>query len=190
MKAHGTWAVLMDTANLLTFKVRHMKVNGQMTCTMARVCRLTSTSSAMKASSRWACKMESGLRRGPTAAPSWETTSGVNVMDTEFRNGPITSPMQVTTKMDLSRASARTLGPMAVNLLVIGKTRKSTVSACKSIQRDAAMKDSTSWISVTAMAFTRSDQTTRDIQVLGLRANNMASVLFRRPIKRVNTDST
>ena len=111
-------------------------------------------------------------------------------MDTEFRNGPITSPMQVTTKMDLLRASARTLGPMAVNLLVIGKTRKSTVSACKSIQKDAAMKDSTSWISVTAMAFTRSDQTTRDIQVLGLRANNMASELFRRLIKRVNTAFT
>merc|ERR1712038_152765 len=109
-----------------------MRVTGQMTCTMERVCQLTSTSSAMKASLRRGCRMESGLRRGPMAVHSWETTSGVNEMDTEFRNGPITSPMQVTTKMDLSRVSAHTLGPMAVSLLVNGKTRKSTVSAYKS----------------------------------------------------------
>ena len=190
MKAHGIWAELMDTANLLTFKARHMRVSGQMTCTMARVCRLTSTSSAMRDSLRRACRMESDQRRGLTAAPSLETTFGVNEMDTEFRNGPITSPMQVTTKTDLLRALARTLGPMDVNLLVNGKTRKFTVSAYKSIQRDADMKGSTSWISDTDMAFTRSDQTTLGIQVLGLRANNMASVLFRRLIKRVNTAFT
>ena len=70
------------------------------------------------------------------------------------------------------------------------KNQKIYGLAYKSIQKDAAMKDSTSWISVTAMAFTRSDQTTRDILVLGLKANNMASVLFRLPIKRVNTVST
>ena len=134
--------------------------------------------------------MESDQRRGPTVAPSLEITFGVNEMDTEFRNGPITSPMQVTTKMDLLRALARTLGPMDVNLLVNGKTRKFTVSAYKSIQRDAAMKGSTSWISVMDTAFTRSDQTTLDIQVLGLRANSMALASCRQPIKRVNTAFT
>ena len=70
MKVHGIWAEPMDTANLLTFKVRHMKVNGQMTCTTVKVCLLTLTSSATKVSSRRACKMESGQRRGLTAAPS------------------------------------------------------------------------------------------------------------------------
>ena len=41
MKALGIWAEPTDTVNLLTFKVRLMRVNGQMTCTMARVCLLT-----------------------------------------------------------------------------------------------------------------------------------------------------